>query len=168
MTEIAQQLKGLRAEHHLTQQQLADALHVTRQTVSNWERGANLPDIETIVTIATTYHVSLDELILGKDGGSEMKEKLVRDGSDVRRAHMNMVTSLVGALVMAGGLLLWLIKANSVEYIDAEGFLHENFWLIPAGWFLIFAGLLVILVSNVLFWHRQRKARRGSAGAGED
>lgn len=122
-------------------------------------------NIETIITIAMTYHVSLDELILGKDGGSEMKDKLVRDGSDVRRAHMNMVTSLIGACVMAMELLLWLIKAHTVEYIDAEGFLHENFWLIGAGWLLVLVGAATILVTNALFWHHQHRARRESSGA---
>lgn len=57
-------MKELRAEHHLTQQELADALGVTRQSVSNWEWGKNLPDIEAIVCISETYGISLDTLIL--------------------------------------------------------------------------------------------------------
>lgn len=162
MTEFAGQLKELRQERNLTQQQLADALHVTRQSVSNWERGANLPDIETIVQIAETCHVSLDVLIMGEDGGSEMKDKLVRDGSDARRAHTNLVATAIGAAIMAAGLALWLIKANSVEYVDAEGFLHENFYLVPLGWLFIFAGLVVVVVSNIMFWrHGHRTERSG-------
>lgn len=64
MAEITEALKELRAEHHLTQQELADTLGVTRQSVSNWERGKNLPDIEAIVCISETYGISLDTLIL--------------------------------------------------------------------------------------------------------
>lgn len=64
MAEIAEALKELRAEHHLTQHELADAPGVTRQSVSNWERGKNLPDIETIVCISETCGISLDTLIL--------------------------------------------------------------------------------------------------------
>lgn len=64
MTEITEALKELRAEHHLTQQELADALGVTRQSVSNWEQGKNLPDIEAIVCISETCGISLDTLIL--------------------------------------------------------------------------------------------------------
>lgn len=100
MAEIAEALRGLRQEHHLTQQELADALGVTRQSVSNWERGKNLPDIETIVCISETHGISLDTLILGKDGKSEMKEKLVRDGADGAREQRFELAAAMGASVV--------------------------------------------------------------------
>ena len=46
---------------------MAQKLHVTRQAVSNWEHGKNLPDLGMLVEIARTFHVSLDWLILGGD-----------------------------------------------------------------------------------------------------
>lgn len=72
--EFGDQMRQLRKREGLTQEQLAQRLMVTRQAVSNWERGTNLPDIETLIRIATTFHVSLDLLILGK-GESNMDDK---------------------------------------------------------------------------------------------
>ena len=46
---------------------MAQKLHVTRQAVSNWENGKNLPDLGMLVEIARTFHVSLDWLMLGGD-----------------------------------------------------------------------------------------------------
>lgn len=56
-------IKKVRTERNLTQQQMADKLLVSRQAVSNWENDRNLPDIEMLINIALTFEVSLDELI---------------------------------------------------------------------------------------------------------
>jgi transcriptional regulator with XRE-family HTH domain len=96
----------------------------TRQAVSNWERGSNLPDIETLIRIATTFDESLDRLILGREGDGRMDEriktngaqdargahggagngklaeKLIRDGSEGRRARTNMATVAIGCALM--------------------------------------------------------------------
>ena len=45
MHDIARNLKRLRRQKGLTQEELADNLHVTRQAVSNWERNQNLPEL---------------------------------------------------------------------------------------------------------------------------
>lgn len=54
------------------QEQFAEKLNVTRQAVSNWENNRNLPDIEMLILIAQTFHISLDNLILA--GNKEMNE----------------------------------------------------------------------------------------------
>ena len=82
---------------------------------------------------------------------NKMTEKLVADGSEGRRARMNMVSTVVGAVLMLMGVMCLFIKANSVEYIDADGILHENFYLLPVGFAFIFAGLLVIIITAVVF-----------------
>ena len=144
----------------LTEQELADALGVTRQSVSSWERGKNLPDIETIVCISETHGISLDTLILGKDGKSEMKEKLMRDGADGAREQRYELAAAMGAVLMLAGIALWFVKAHTVEYIDAEGILHESFWLIPAGWLFVFLGASVVLVSVIGFVRLRKRGNK--------
>ena len=52
MHDIARNLKRLRRQKGLTQEELADKLHVTRQAVSNWERNQNLPELEVLLAAA--------------------------------------------------------------------------------------------------------------------
>ncbi|EEW54344.1 helix-turn-helix domain-containing protein [Limosilactobacillus antri] len=66
MNKFQHQLANLRQAAGLSQEQLADQLHVSRQAVSKWENGSTLPDIDKIVQIADILQVSLDELVLGK------------------------------------------------------------------------------------------------------
>lgn len=154
--EFAQQMKTLRTQSGLTQQQMADRLGVTRQSVSNWERGANLPDIGILIAISDEFHVSLDQLIKGKDGTSEMKQKVIRDGSESHRAKINLATTAVGAVLMLAGMLCAFIKMNSVEYVDAQGILHENFFLVPMAYAFVVTGAVVIVVSAIGFLRRRK------------
>ncbi|HFU5907788.1 TPA: helix-turn-helix transcriptional regulator, partial [Enterococcus faecium] len=55
---FAQILKDRRAELGITQQDMAEKLFVTRQTVSNWENGKNFPDIPTLISISENYSLS--------------------------------------------------------------------------------------------------------------
>ena len=148
--KFSEQIKDLRTREKLTQEQFAEKLNITRQAVSNWENDRNLPDIEMLILIAQNFHISLDELILGGNDMDEvnvMTDKLVRDGSENRRAKMNMISTIVGGVLMIMGLMCLIIKAFSVEYIDASGILHENFFLLPVGFLFIFSGALVIIVA---------------------
>ena len=152
--KFSEQIKDLRTREKLTQEQFAEKLNITRQAVSNWENDRNLPDIEMLILIAQNFHISLDELILGGNDMDEvnvMTDKLVRDGSENRRAKMNMISTIVGGVLMIMGLMCLIIKAFSVEYIDASGILHENFFLLPVGFLFIFSGALVIIVTCVSY-----------------
>lgn len=60
--EIGQKLKEKRAGLGLSQEQLAEKLGVTRQTIANWEKGKTYPDISSVLKLSDLYSVSLDEL----------------------------------------------------------------------------------------------------------
>ena len=162
MMEFSEQIKALRKENHLTQEQFAQKMNVTRQAVSNWENNKNLPDIETLIRISGTFHVSLDQLITGGEDMNKMTEKLIQDGNEGRTAKMNLVSSLIGCFLMIMGMACILIKANSVEYIDTQGILHENFYLLPVGFLLMFAGLIVILVTFGTFLVKKFRKKRNA------
>lgn len=64
---LGDNIKRLREEHSLTQQQLADKLYVSRQTVCRWENGSRCPDLIMAKKLAVELDVSLDELISDED-----------------------------------------------------------------------------------------------------
>lgn len=141
-----EQIRKIRSDNNLTQEQLATVLNVSRQTVSSWETGRNLPDLEMVVTIAKEFNLSLDQLILG---GNEMTTKLIKDGSETRRAKFNMISLILGALLLFIGVGCLFIKAASVEYVDESGFLHENFFLLPIAFFFILSSIITFAVTGI-------------------
>lgn len=68
-------LKTLRREKNLTQEQLAEQLHVSGRTVSRWETGSNMPDISLLVALADFYEVSIPEIIDGERKSETMNEE---------------------------------------------------------------------------------------------
>ena len=63
--ELGKQIKKYRTEANLSQEELADKIFVSRQTVSNWENDKNYPDIKSLVLLSEIFHLSLDNLIKG-------------------------------------------------------------------------------------------------------
>ncbi len=61
--EIGSKLKKARNEKGLTQEQTADALGVSRQTISNWENNKSYPDIISVIKMSEIYSISLDHLL---------------------------------------------------------------------------------------------------------
>ena len=59
-------LQTLRKQHGLTQEDLAEALNVSRQTVSKWEQDTCYPETDKIVAICKRYSVSMDQLMFGE------------------------------------------------------------------------------------------------------
>lgn len=60
-------IKKLREERNLTQQQLADKLYVSRQTICRWENGSRCPDLITAKKLALELGVSMDDLVSDED-----------------------------------------------------------------------------------------------------
>ena len=63
MNNVGKNIKKLRKEKNITQDQLAEQLHVTRQAISNWEIGKTQPEIETLSAMAEYFEVTVEELI---------------------------------------------------------------------------------------------------------
>ena len=63
--ELNKQIKKYRTDANLSQEELADKIFVSRQTISNWENGKNYPDIKSLVLMSEVFQVSLDNLIKG-------------------------------------------------------------------------------------------------------
>lgn len=101
--DIANKLKNKRKEHNLTQEQISQKLHVSRQTISNWETGKSVPDIYNLVELSNLYDISLDELI--KEDIVMMKE-LKKENKVRKMINKLIVISGVGLLILAISFIL--------------------------------------------------------------
>lgn len=72
MNQLAQQIKKLRTGQNLSQDDLAEKLYVTRQSISKYENAEATPDIDKLVQLAEIFGVSLDYLVLGKEPEKEI------------------------------------------------------------------------------------------------
>ena len=118
--EIGKQIKKYRTEQSLSQDDLADKIYVTRQTISNWENNRNYPDIRSLVLLSNVFGVSLD--ILVKGDLEQMKEEIKAE--DIRKFNRDYRVYIV---LMLGMMFLFV---PLVKYLGWPGFV---LWVILAG-----------------------------------
>jgi len=116
---IGKNIRHLRTGAGLSQEELAQALHISPQSVSKWERGEGYPDITALPGLARYFGVTLDELIgmdelddwgffshvnnLEKAGSYEEAIRLLRDGGKRFPNNHSMRLGLAEALILSGG-----------------------------------------------------------------
>ncbi len=71
--KIGKFLAELRKENEMTQEQLAEKLNVARRTISRWETGNNMPDIDILIDISDLYEVDLREILNGERKSENME-----------------------------------------------------------------------------------------------
>ena len=82
--EIANRLQKLRKEKGFSQEELADALGISRQAVSKWERAEASPDTDNLICLAKLYNVSLDSLLDTDETIEELKEEQKEKAEEAR------------------------------------------------------------------------------------
>ncbi len=115
--EVGAQIKKYRSNMGISQEELAEKVYVSRQTVSNWETGKNYPDIHSVLLLSSVFNVSLDQLIKGdvEIMKKEIKEteikKLNKYGGIYAVSLILAVISLVPFIVLMDwyGLIPWSV-----------------------------------------------------------
>ncbi len=142
-------LQELRKEKGLTQEQLAEQTGVARRTVSRWETGSNMPDLDILIELSDLYNVDLREILSGERKSERMNEELketvlqVADYSSeekarlLRRLHWLFITGLLGFAAFLIITLLDLDHTAPYEMIGSFG-LGIAFGMIIIG--VIFTG----------------------------
>ena len=79
LQKIGTFLKDLRKEKGLTQEQLAESLNVSRRTVSRWETGMNMPDLDLLMELSDLYAVDLREMLNGERKSEDKMNKEMQE-----------------------------------------------------------------------------------------
>lgn len=117
--ETGKQIKKYRAALRLSQEELAEKVYVSRQTISNWENEKNYPDIHSLLRLSSLFGISLDQLIKGdvEMMKSEIKktdiEKFNHCGAVFSVLFVAMIVTPVPLAVWFGvyGLVAWAVLA---------------------------------------------------------
>lgn len=102
--DIGSKIKAARIEKKLTQEQVAELLGVSRQTISNWENEKSYPDIISVIELSNLYSISLDVLLKGDE---KMIEHL-EESTDVVKSNQKMI----GAIIVNIIVVVMLITLN--------------------------------------------------------
>ena len=133
LMKIGTFLQELRKEKGLTQEHLAEQLGVARRTVSRWETGANMPDLDILVELSDLYAVDLREILNGEREREHMNEELketvlqVADYSSeekarlMQRMHWLFIAGLIGFTAFLVTVLLGLDTTAPYEFIGSCG-----------------------------------------------
>ena len=139
---IGEKIQQLRRAAGLSQEQLAEAVAVSRQAISKWETGQSLPEIDNIMRLCKAFAITSDELLSIKterlrDTHIEQREALdttqmnhiLREGLRKRQFTLGWITMLVGGVLLIGYFAsLWLIWDASIKTATAIG---TGFYLNP-------------------------------------
>lgn len=95
--EFNEKLQQLRKQRGLTQEELAEAIYVSRTAISKWESGRGYPNIESLKALSKFFAVSIDELLTG--------EKILDIAEEENKFRISRIKSLVFAILDISGLL---------------------------------------------------------------
>jgi transcriptional regulator with XRE-family HTH domain len=107
--KFSERLKSLRKEKGLSQEELAELLNVSRQSVSKWESGQTYPEIDKLIVLSDLFKITLDNFLKendSKDTISNDDEMKVNDKEDIDEYLM------IGGLII--GIAIGLITDNII------------------------------------------------------
>lgn len=118
--EIGKQIKKYRNEIGLSQEQLAERIFVSRQTISNWENDKNYPDIKSLLLLSSLFEISLDKLVKGDL--EKMKEQI--NQSDIKgfRKISNIYAVCLFIMIISAIplVLLWKLIGAAIWILEAS------------------------------------------------
>ena len=113
--ELGNQIKKYRSELQISQEQLADRIYVSRQTISNWENEKSYPDVNSLVLLSEVFQTSIDKLIKGDI--DIMKEKINEQEVKKFNYYGSIFTvHFVVLILSAAPLFFWLERLAFIPF----------------------------------------------------
>ncbi|PGL69329.1 helix-turn-helix transcriptional regulator [Bacillus sp. AFS055030] len=107
---FSKRLKDEREKRGWSQNDLAEKIHVSRQTVSKWETEKNYPSIEVLIKLSDLFDITIDELLRSDD---ELKEKIIQDSKQLANPNLKITFDcifIVGAILLLTKLIIFLLN----------------------------------------------------------
>lgn len=151
--EFGEKLQNLRKNKGLTQEELAESLHVSRTAVSKWESGRGYPSIDSIKEIASYFSVTVD-VLLSSEKILSLAEK--ENASNIRKM-CNMLTGLVDIFTLMLVVLPlypnmvgeYVYSVNLFRYTEIASFAVTAYWIVFLALLLLGALKIVLTQLNI-------------------
>lgn len=114
---LSTRIREIRKKHHLSQEQFAHKLGVTRQAVSKWELGDAVPDVDNIISISKAFNVTLDYLLL-----DELTDERIEYEEKKTKVKFNTNKGFIVLLLSSIGLIILPIMAKFIQFREFEVF----------------------------------------------
>lgn len=146
--EFHEKLQELRKGRGLTQEELADALYVSRTAISKWESGRGYPSIDSLKELSNYFSVTIDELL--------SSDKLLPIAERENKANLqNMCDVLFGTIDVCSFILIvlplypnmvngYVYSVNLWAYIQRTGLNYLSYWIMYAA--LVLSGIIKLLL----------------------
>lgn len=150
-TEFGEKLKILRTKKNMTQEQLAEKLFVSRVTVSKWESGRGLPNIDSLKLLAKTMDVSVDALLCGSEIVCAAEKQIFQTGENLQRFFIALTDILCVLLLI---LPIYTDFSNATFRQTVISSLHTANVLTKIGHYffdilIVLFGIIEIAIQNV-------------------
>ena len=125
--KIGNFIKELRKEQNLTQEQFAEKFNVARRTVSRWETGSNLPDIDVLIEMADLFDVDLREILNGERTQDKMNQETKETAlavAEYENANQKRITRtvliffIVGIMALLAHLVILFVEPEETILTD--------------------------------------------------
>ncbi len=149
--EFHEKLQALRKSRGLTQEELAEALYVSRTAISKWESGKGYPSIDSLKGIATYFSVTVDELLSG--------EKLLSIAEKENKSNIQKMCDLLFGMVDVSAFLLiilplypktvegYIYSVSLFAYTETTALNRMVYWVMFVS--LIISGVIKLLLVKV-------------------
>jgi len=124
---IGERLLKYRKANGLSQEEVAETLEVTRQTISKWETDQSTPDFDKIIPLCELFKISADELLTGKQSGNDPVSLSKKNEDISKKISRGMVLSI--SIFFYFLSIVWCIFADEVFHLN-DGLIAGIFLLL--------------------------------------
>lgn len=156
--EFHEKIQELRKNRGLTQEELAEALFVSRTAISKWESGRGYPSIDSLKEISRYFSVSIDDLLSG--------DQLIMIAEKENKSNLNSACDLLLGFVDLFSLLLIFLPLYSkpsngyIYAVNLFGYVDNDANIITTYWVLFVSLTIVGIVKILMAYFKFEKAKK--------
>ena len=142
--KIGKYIREQRNKLGLSQQDLCEKVHVTRQAVSNWENGKTLPDSDVLLSLSNIFKVTINDILCAESMEQTVLELVDENNKKTSKMHRILwfYTSIIGVLLMIILMIYFISNYNSIKVYKVSS-ISDHFRIVD--------GIIISTSSNTYF-----------------